>query len=244
MSTEFCIYAIKHIASGRSYIGSSKNHRWRWYTHKSALKLNKHHCRGLQNAWNKYGAEAFVYEILEWAEGSKDERAEIELKWIRAAKRSAYNSRRAHHELTNFSNSPQTCRKISAGLRHRWSDPENRASHGAKLKQKWADPEARAVYVEAIKAMRQTAEARKAQGERIKAQWADPNSKMRNRKPPNNREARAISHSAKMKAFYQSPEGQALKERRNAKLRALWTEPDSKIRNASTIGRSRRWITD
>lgn len=59
------IYAIVHVASGRRYIGSARNIYNRWRGHKSNLNLNKHHSPRLQNTWNKYGKETFVFVVLE-----------------------------------------------------------------------------------------------------------------------------------------------------------------------------------
>jgi group I intron endonuclease len=59
------IYAIRHAETGKVYIGSSINIKQRWNAHKSALQKNIHDNEHLQNAWNKYGKEAFVFEILE-----------------------------------------------------------------------------------------------------------------------------------------------------------------------------------
>jgi group I intron endonuclease len=74
------IYAIVNTTSGKFYIGSastafscpSKSGFYvRWSTHVSELNLNKHHCCKLQRAWNKYGPEAFKFQILEFVESEK-----------------------------------------------------------------------------------------------------------------------------------------------------------------------------
>lgn len=65
------IYAIRHLASGRSYIGSSKNIYKRWAIHRATLKSKTHHNLHLQNAWNKHAEADFVFEIL--AECSVDQ---------------------------------------------------------------------------------------------------------------------------------------------------------------------------
>ena len=59
------IYKITLLKDGRSYIGSSVGVERRWTDHKRDLKGNYHHSRHLQRAWNKYGADAFGFEILE-----------------------------------------------------------------------------------------------------------------------------------------------------------------------------------
>lgn len=58
------IYSITHIDSGRQYIGGSVDIIERWYLHRSDLRLNRHHSPHLQHAWNKYGSEAFRFDVL------------------------------------------------------------------------------------------------------------------------------------------------------------------------------------
>lgn len=58
------LYEIINSFTGIRYVGSSSNILHRFHTHRSALKLGKHENAYLQNAWNKYGEEAFVFEII------------------------------------------------------------------------------------------------------------------------------------------------------------------------------------
>jgi group I intron endonuclease len=50
--------------SGNCYIGSSRDIKARWHTHKHQLKNGKHRSIIMQRAWDKYGAENFKFEIL------------------------------------------------------------------------------------------------------------------------------------------------------------------------------------
>lgn len=59
------IYKITCLANNQSYIGQSASIKKRWSEHRSLLKRGKHHNLYLQNAYNKYGKEAFTYEIIE-----------------------------------------------------------------------------------------------------------------------------------------------------------------------------------
>ena len=59
------VYIITNSINGRRYIGSSNNIRKRLWKHRSLLRHNKHENPHLQNAWNKYGEDNFVYSILE-----------------------------------------------------------------------------------------------------------------------------------------------------------------------------------
>jgi group I intron endonuclease len=72
MNTITGIYKIVNIKNGKMYIGSSKNIKRRWSVHKSALKNNNHHSVYLQRAWNKYGKENFVYEVIKELPGVSD----------------------------------------------------------------------------------------------------------------------------------------------------------------------------
>lgn len=59
------VYAIVHIASGRVYIGSSSTIEKRWAYHRSALSRRTHENTYLTHAWHKYGADAFVFKVIE-----------------------------------------------------------------------------------------------------------------------------------------------------------------------------------
>ena len=47
------IYGIRHIASGRIYVGSAVRTNARWRQHRSQLQRGTHHSRYLQAAWSK-----------------------------------------------------------------------------------------------------------------------------------------------------------------------------------------------
>ena len=60
------IYQILNTVNGKRYIGSSVRITGRFYIHKCKLKQNYHTNKKLQNAYNKYGKESFVYSVLEF----------------------------------------------------------------------------------------------------------------------------------------------------------------------------------
>lgn len=60
------VYSIKCSANRKLYIGSSsRGCSQRWWDHKKALRTNTHHSVLLQRAWNKYGEQQFVFEMVE-----------------------------------------------------------------------------------------------------------------------------------------------------------------------------------
>lgn len=85
------IYSITNKLNGKRYIGQTYNFKYRWMRHRSYLKHNTEHNAHLQNAWNKYGAENFEFEIIERCKFEQlDER---EIYWINYydSKNAGYN---------------------------------------------------------------------------------------------------------------------------------------------------------
>lgn len=62
------IYEIFNLENGKRYIGSSKDLYNRLHEHYHNLKFQKAHNKHLQNAWDKYGEECFMYGILEFCD--------------------------------------------------------------------------------------------------------------------------------------------------------------------------------
>jgi hypothetical protein len=59
------IYKITCLANNKCYIGQSVAIKRRWNDHQKALARGTHYNSYLQNAYNKYGKDNFIYEILE-----------------------------------------------------------------------------------------------------------------------------------------------------------------------------------
>lgn len=65
MNTRSGIYDIVNITNGHRYVGSAANMAQRWGKHRRQLMADRHHSPYLQRAWNKYGEDAFRFEVLE-----------------------------------------------------------------------------------------------------------------------------------------------------------------------------------
>lgn len=65
------IYCIKNLRNLDRYIGQTADFKQRKYRHLWELRNNSHPNKHLQASWNKYGSDAFVFEIIEYCE--KDE---------------------------------------------------------------------------------------------------------------------------------------------------------------------------
>lgn len=59
------IYQILNTVSGKVYVGSAVDLRERARIHSYYLAKRRHHCPGLQAAWNRYGPDALQMHVLE-----------------------------------------------------------------------------------------------------------------------------------------------------------------------------------
>lgn len=60
------IYFIFNVVNGRLYVGSSVNLKKRMQRHISTLIKRKHYNTHLQNAWDKYGMDSFIFIAVEY----------------------------------------------------------------------------------------------------------------------------------------------------------------------------------
>ena len=112
------IYQIVNSVNNKRYIGSSTNIIQRFRTHCSNLKHNKHSNLHLQNAWNKYGLDAFQFEIIE--ECSKDKLLEREDCW-----RAKYDSNKLY-DMELISGHPNLGKIFSSEIRKNMSKGQQR----------------------------------------------------------------------------------------------------------------------
>lgn len=116
------IYFIINEINGKIYIGSAVNFRIRWNVHQSNLNLNVHENKLLQNAWNKYGAENFRFQVLEYVE-DKTKLLEIEQNWLDWTKcyerKIGYNILKIAGSNLGYKASVETKAKISAAQKNR-----------------------------------------------------------------------------------------------------------------------------
>lgn len=59
------IYTITNLVNDKFYVGSTINKKVRFREHRKQLRGNRHHCKHLQAAWNKYGEEKFVFKVVQ-----------------------------------------------------------------------------------------------------------------------------------------------------------------------------------
>lgn len=143
------IYKIRNLLNQNFYVGSSINNRVRFRQHRRLLRKGVHHCKHLQAAWNKYGEDVFVFEVVEVV----DVRTELALlqtvenRWLLAhvGKAHCYNSgyqsdapwrgapKTAHPNFGRAKTAEQRA-EISATLKAYYAEaPENHPRYGKTL---------------------------------------------------------------------------------------------------------------
>jgi len=75
-----CIYQILNIINEKFYIGHTQDYDVRQWEHERKLRKNRHENIYLQNAYNKYGASAFEFIVIELVE--KEDLLKREQFWI------------------------------------------------------------------------------------------------------------------------------------------------------------------
>jgi hypothetical protein len=108
------IYRIIHTESGRCYVGQTGlPFRKRWILHRSTLRLGKSSSY-LQAAWNKYGEDAFRFEVIERC--APDRLTEREQFWIDRYQPMVYNLAPAGGSVLGITHTPEARERHSVVL--------------------------------------------------------------------------------------------------------------------------------
>jgi group I intron endonuclease len=149
------VYRIYHLASGKTYVGSSTNVPDRWRVHRQGLKGGRHHSKHLQRAWEKYGEEAFEFVWLEKLP------PEVELLLCREQHymdlyevcnpAKGYNSAKIAGSNAGNKLSPEARERIGASLRGRKQSEEHKAKKAAAMRGQKRSEETRRKISDAAK---------------------------------------------------------------------------------------------
>jgi len=108
------IYKITNLVNGHFYVGSSVNVYNRFHTHKTKLKKNIHVNKYLQNAFNKYGENNFLFTVLEYCDKNCiQDREQYYLDFLNPK----YNFRKIAHINLGISPTKETREKIRTTLK-------------------------------------------------------------------------------------------------------------------------------
>lgn len=185
------IYKIINKTNNKTYIGSSINIERRWNAHKSSLRNGTHHSIHLQNAWDKYGEECFIFEIIAVVE--QDDITHTEQYYIDLYKSSdsnhGYNIAPNANSSLGIIHSDEFKKRCSENTKKRYEDPIEREKTGKKSKESWTDTR------------------RQELSDKMKEKWSDPNFKDRQSKLTSDgaKKSEAVSkRSSRMKKIWEN----------------------------------------
>lgn len=136
------IYAIVNQDTCDMYVGSAVSVNRRWNGHKSRLRKGNHHCKHLQNAYLKYGAEKFDWEIVEYVNDNANLIAREQF-WIDFFK-PAYNKRKIANSCLGLKRSEEARKNMADAQRGRKQSPETIAKRSVAIKNRPRPLEVRA----------------------------------------------------------------------------------------------------
>lgn len=126
------VYVISNTIDGRQYVGSTVTFKRRFRDHARFLRDGKHQNKYLQNAWNKYGEEAFVFSVIEYvADASK--LIEREQAWMGELK-PKYNLCKYAGNTLGRKHSAETKRRLSEAGKSRSCETRAKMSVAAKAR--------------------------------------------------------------------------------------------------------------
>lgn len=95
------VYQIRNKVNGKVFIGSNTDLDAAWNSQEFQLQLGSHRNRDLQKEWKEFGADAFIYEILEEISDTADKIADYkdeikELEQVYIDERQPYDEKGYH----------------------------------------------------------------------------------------------------------------------------------------------------
>jgi len=99
------IYKIVNLVNDKFYVGSTIHKKVRFRQHRKLLRGNRHHCKHLQAAWNKYGEEKFDFRVAEEVPDAVSLQ-EVEDRWLKAHVGQKYCYNTGHSSDAPWRNAP------------------------------------------------------------------------------------------------------------------------------------------
>lgn len=131
------VYKIVHKTNGKCYLGSSIQIEKRLYFHVVELRLDRHHCKSLQQTWNLYGESEFDFFLLEKC--CKDQLWVREQFYIDKVPEKLLLNTKKNADGTGYKYSKEVKNKMSESAKRVGADPEERKRRSERAKRQHAE---------------------------------------------------------------------------------------------------------
>lgn len=217
------IYTIANKITGTTYVGQTENVRIRWATHRRCLRRNQNTRNSyLQRAWNKYGENNFIFEVVFRFLSVPREQLqifldEVEILILKEYKNNCYNLMEAG--ISGMVASEITRDRLSQHNKQQWQKPEHRAKISASQKAAWNEPGRKAERIAQYKKAFKTDNYKQKRQKILKEAWAEGGFLRE-------------TQSAVRKANWQDPKYIAKQKESRQKA---WQDPEVKKRRIESI---------
>lgn len=233
-----CVYVIRNLKNGKSYVGKTLNETKRWTMHLSLAKRGSQQL--IHKALRKYGVTNFSFEVIHRC--AADDLDALETASI---SRLRTHATEGGYNLTQGGDgglmSHAVRLKMSRSAKARMQRPGEREKVAAHQRRLWQDPAYAANFAAAVTGKVATKSTRRKMSATHKANWANADEATKLHKSKCSKaalasaEARA-AHSTRLRAVLATPEARALKSFTSKKM---WKDPAFRMRMAASHARRR-----
>ncbi len=118
------IYSIHCARTNMTYIGSSDDVHKRWYAHRYALSVGRHHNKIMQKAWDKHDGD-FTFTLLETiSDGDAHTIQAAEQRWIDSV------PPEQRFNILKYANLIPPKARIKMRVGEQWEDYQKRRNYG------------------------------------------------------------------------------------------------------------------
>jgi len=205
------IYCITERATGKRYIGQSRNVHARWWQHRSRFPVETHD-----------------YEIL--AECGVEELDDLEQSFIIQLNTQWPNgfNKTKGGQSWDMVWTPEMLEAVSLKRKDNWADPEKRAKYVEARVKRWSDPEQREAASIRSAEVGSRPEVKETRSKNAVSSWQDPVVRQRHIEGRLRRWSSEEARQEQSRKLIEANSSPALREAKRAGMREHWSDPKNR----------------